>query len=215
MKYKIIKFFDDYTLSTIHSNLNYCQWVDGSKTFSNSKKAHNYKRNLETEIDNVVIFNALDNNKEFLDFTLAKYTNAVLISKTMPGGFYKPHFDLNMDNFSTTIFLNNPSDYSGGELCLLIDNKEEKFKLNAGYGVVYETGITHRVNTVSDGQRLACVFWTKSKIPDIEDIKKYRYYSMMKDRYEEKIYDNCYDFHYNLNAVFSRKCDAIMRKWSH
>lgn len=213
MQYQILKFFDEETLNNIHSELSTSIWESGTKTFSNSETANLYKKNLQTSINNQLIFNSLDTNEEFLDFTVAEKTSGLLISKTISGGFYKPHFDLITGHFSTTIFLNDPFDYDGGELCLLIDNEEKKFKLNSGYGIVYETGITHRVNEVTRGERLACVFWTKSAINDMEDLKKYRYYRMMQSRYEEKVYDTCYDFHYDLNSIFTRKCNEIMKRW--
>lgn len=213
MQYQILKFFDEETLNNIHSELSTSIWESGTKTFSNFETANLYKKNLQTSINNQLIFNSLDTNEEFLDFTVAEKTSGLLISKTISGGFYKPHFDLTTSHFSTTIFLNDPFDYDGGELCLLIDNEEKKFKLNPGHGIVYETGITHRVNEVTRGERLACVFWTRSFIRDMEDLKRYRYYRMMQSRYEEKIYDTCYDFHYDLNSIFTRKCNEIMKKW--
>jgi PKHD-type hydroxylase len=213
MRYKVIKFFDKKVLESIHAELASAIWKDGSVSFSDPSIANLYKKNFQTNISNEIIFQQLDANQEFLEFTIPEQTNGLFISKTMSGGFYRPHFDLMRGNFSVSIFLNDPSEYEGGELCLLIDNKEEKFKLKPGYGVVYETGITHRVNKVTSGQRLACVFWTTSFIHDINDLKKYRYYRMMRERYEEKLYDKCYDFHYDLNSLFTRKCDEIVRKW--
>jgi PKHD-type hydroxylase len=78
-----------------------------------------------------------------------------------------------MDNwqngdYSTTIFLSNPEDYIGGELCLYFGNDEEKkIKLDAGWAITYNTGILHRVNKVVSGLRYASVFWTKSSIRDV------------------------------------------------
>lgn len=214
MRYNVIKFFDVDVLKNIHSQLETAIWEDGSVSFSNPAQANLYKKNSQTNVANQIIFNALDSSKEFLDFTMPEESNGLFVSKTVSGGFYRPHFDLMKGNFSVSIFLNDPSEYTGGELCLLIDNREEKFKLKPGYGVVYETGITHRVNKVTSGERLVCVFWTRSSIRDMNDLKKYRYYNMMCERYEQKLYDNCYDFHWDLNSLFSRKCDEIIRRWS-
>lgn len=213
MKYKIIKFFDLDTLNEIHNRLNFSRWVDGCLTVDN-KTSLKYKNNLQTTIQNDIIFNSLDTNKTFLDFTLAKSTNKLLISKTMVGGFYKPHFD-SVDNgdFSVTIFLNNPREYKGGELCLFIDNEERKIKLKPGYGIVYETGIPHRVCDVTYGERIACVFWVKSIISDMKELYRYRYYLYMAQRYPEKLHENCYDFANDLNTIFVNKCNSILRKW--
>lgn len=215
MKYKKIKFFDLDTLNDIHNQLKSCQWVDGSVTlqtdFNTAKK---YKNNLQTTIQNTKIFNCLDINAEFLDFTMAKSTNKILISKTITGGFYKPHFDsVENGDYSVTVFLNDPNQYNGGELCLLVDNTETKIKLDPGWGVVYETGIPHRVCEVTEGERIVCVFWVKSIISDRKDLYKYRYYRDMAKKYPEKIHENCCDFSNDLNSIFANKCNLIMRKW--
>jgi len=147
-------------------------WIDGlSSTINMTKET---KNNLElsdlslTTPINDCIMNSLDNDKEFLDFTVPLSTNLNIISKTMEGGYYNPHKDkwYNGD-FSTTVFLNDPSEYDGGELCLYFGGEEEiKIKLDAGWGITYSTGIIHRVNKVKCGYRYVSVFWTKSLIKD-------------------------------------------------
>ena len=39
-----------------------------------------------------------------------------------------------VSHYSTTVFLNNPDEYDGGELSLYIDGKIS-FKLNAGHAI--------------------------------------------------------------------------------
>lgn len=117
---------------------------------------------------NSMIMNSLDSDKHFIDFTAAKQTTFNIISKTISGGYYNPHYDqwANGD-YSTTVFLNDPEDYVGGELCLYIGGEDEiKIKLKSGWGVTYPTGVLHRVNKVTTGTRYASVFWTKSLIDD-------------------------------------------------
>ena len=147
-------------------------WVDG--LVSNSEATKQVKNNLElhdtnsAQIINNRIMQSLDNDKQFLNFTIPTTTYLNIVSKTQSGGYYKPHKDnWSSGDYSTTVFLNSPEEYGGGELCLYLGGEEEiKIKLDAGWGITYSTGILHRVNKVSFGTRYASVFWTKSAIKD-------------------------------------------------
>lgn len=149
-------------------------WQDGLNTLIGSTKSHNTKNNLELSDINISqtinshIMFSLDNDKDFLDFTIPMSTNLNIVSKTQENGYYKPHKD-NWKNgdFSTTVFLNNSEEYEGGELCLYLGGEDEiKIKLDAGWGITYNTGILHRVNKVTKGIRYVSVFWTKTLIKD-------------------------------------------------
>jgi PKHD-type hydroxylase len=117
---------------------------------------------------NSMIMNSLDSDNYFINFTAAKETTFNIISKTISGGYYNPHYDQwKNGDYSTTVFLNDPEEYGGGELCLYVGGEDEiKIKLKSGWGVTYPTGVLHRVNRVTTGTRYASVFWTKSLIED-------------------------------------------------
>lgn len=146
-------------------------WIDGltSVTLKKTEIKKNYELSdieLAQKI-NTSIMSCLDQDEQFLCFTAAKETTLNIISKTLPGGYYNPHIDLWLNgDYSTTVFLNDPEEYDGGELCLLFGNEEQKFKLDAGWAITYPTGIIHRVNRVLSGIRYVSVFWTKSLIKD-------------------------------------------------
>lgn len=221
MKYLITRFLSDETLENIHRLLSLSEWEDGLKSvnFRNGLSLDDkyaVKNNLQTHLPNEIIFSEVDKCTDFLNFVLPITSTPPTISKTITGGYYRPHFD-HIDNghFSVTIFLNDPKNYDGGELCLFNNGKEEKIKLNAGYGVIYETGVTHCVNTVTRGERIVSVFWSKTRIPDMKELYKYRYYKSMAQRYElpNKPYLTCQDFVSNLNNHFTEKCNKIMRRW--
>ena len=87
------------------------------------------------------------------------------------GGFYDWHIDeLQINNvlthYSMTIFLNDPEDYEGGELVIIRDGKKEQYKLQAGKALIYSTGMPHRVNSITKGNRLVCISWFESLIKD-------------------------------------------------
>jgi len=221
MKYLVTKLLSDATVEHVHQLLQHSNWEDGlvsvnfRENVSDDDK-YRIKKNYQTTIPNDVLFPDIDICNDFLDFIVPKSTTPPLITKTPTGGYYKPHFDF-FDNghFSTTIFLNSPKDYDGGELCLLIDGEETKFKLDPGYGVVYETGTVHRVNTVTKGERIVCVLWSKTLIPDMNELYRYRYYKKMAARYPiiNDPCDTCQEFSDDMNIHFTEKAHKILRKW--
>lgn len=152
-------------------------WIDGLNSGGGIRSV---KNNLELsdfnllKIINDLIMKSLDLDSEFISFAVPKSTNLNIISKTTSGSYYNPHLDnWNNGDYSTTVFLNDPKDYQGGELCLLINGEEVMFKLDPGWGITYSTGIIHRVNRVVSGSRYVSVFWTESLIRD--DFIRYIY----------------------------------------
>jgi PKHD-type hydroxylase len=76
-----------------------------------------------------------------------------------PGGQYR-------SDVSTTVFLNDPDEYQGGELIIRASYGEQSVKLPAGHAVVYPSSSLHHINEVSSGQRLVAVTWTQSMLRD-------------------------------------------------
>ena len=143
------------------------KWEDGNNSVI--VKVENSKKVLETFDQNVfdIIMSDLDKDIEFNSIVVPKEINNVIISKIPEGGYYKCHLDSEFNgNYSTTIFLNDPEEYDGGELQLLIDGNIKNIKLKSGMGVTYETGIPHQVLPVTRGTRYAAIFWTTSIISD-------------------------------------------------
>ena len=65
---------------------------------------------------------------------------------------------------SCTVFLNEPNDYDGGELCIADTYGEQALKLPAGHMVMYPGTSLHQVKPVTHGHRLACFFWVESMV---------------------------------------------------
>jgi PKHD-type hydroxylase len=202
----------------------------------------NRKKNLELYDKGIservyrLIMSKLDNDLSFFNFTVPKTTNLNIISKTCSGGYYKPHIDY-WDNgdYSTTVFLNDPEEYEGGELCLLVNGEEKKFKLPAGGAVTYTTGTVHRVNTVISGVRYVSVFWTKTLIKDpfmryicgdlklvqelLDDkIKKNKNPKMSKlegigDRSSSIYYDDCITSYNDPKFIVDNLIENILRRY--
>ena len=157
-------------------NLNYIRklisakdvdWKDGSLTVINEILPQ--KKLFETFNQDVfdIIVSELDKDMEFHSIVVPNETNNLIISKITEGGYYRCHLDSEFNgNYSTTIFLSEPSEYVGGDLQLLIDGHLKNIKLKAGWGVTYATGIPHQVLDVTEGVRYAGVFWSSSIISD-------------------------------------------------
>jgi len=152
-------------------------WVDGSISYEGRD---NVKKNNQIRFGDQfanqklsdIVYNRMDTQKRFHDYTIASNSIQPVISRTGVGGYYRPHHDIaSLGDFSTTVFLND--DYEGGELCLWLNEREERIKLPAGGSVTYKTGIPHMVREVTEGNRDAVIFWTHSQLKDPFDIELY------------------------------------------
>lgn len=179
MQYYIRKIFNEDQLETIKKYLENVNqdhfWVNGANSLTRiDSTAYQMKSNSELIDENALslingmIMESLDRDKEFINFTVPEKTYLNIVSRMKEGDYYDTHSD-NWDNgnYSTTVFLNDPQEYEGGELCLYYGGDDEiKIKLDAGYAVTYSTGTFHRVNKVKSGTRYVSVFWTTSLIKD-------------------------------------------------
>jgi PKHD-type hydroxylase len=178
------KVYNKKQLKKVHSWIKDQEWKDGLKTlrWKSSHDAHWVKKNqeLKNPVPDDLIWPYVNASKKFMNFTSPSTSGSPICSRTSKGGYYKPHFDdIKNGQFSTTIFLSDPDEYEGGELVLWIDGKEVFFKPKAGRAVTYETGIGHRVNTVTKGERLAFVFWTFSNWNNLNTFHDWKYYNLL------------------------------------
>lgn len=148
-------------------------WLSGLKTvinLDNKKNKNNLEIDCNSDIRHQISNFVLD--KFYQDKTFSRYcipykSYPAIVSKTLSGGYYRPHEDSGLvGDYSTTLFISSPSEYEGGELSLYIDGEEKIFKLESGMSITYRTGIPHQVKTVVSGQRIVSVFWTHSRFRD-------------------------------------------------
>ena len=71
-------------------------------------------------------------------------------------------------DLALTIFLNDPSEYEGGELVIQTEYGDQNIKYAAGDAVLYPATTRHRVEKITHGKRLVAVSWVQSLIKDNE-----------------------------------------------
>ena len=190
-------------------------WKDGGHTVINNNQPR--KKVLETFNQDVfdIIWSDLDKERDFHSIVVPNITNNLIISKITEGGHYKCHFDNEYaGNYSTTIFLNEPDEYVGGDLQLLIDGHLKNFKLKAGWGITYLTGIPHQVLSVTKGVRYAGIFWSTSIISD--PFMRELYYGLtnikQKLASDDRVYSNLKEFSDDpINQIEMLKKNIIRR----
>lgn len=164
------KLLTEEEVEIIQSIISTSSWVSGK--LSGGTQADR-KNNMEVHAAatprfhkiSKIIFDALDVDNKFLRITKPKETTSPLISRTSVGECYKPHQDSYKNGvFSTTVYLNDPSEYDGGYLRLYNDGIVREFKPQKGFAVTYDTGHPHEVSEVTRGHRDVAILWTKSEL---------------------------------------------------
>ena len=165
-------------------------WVDGkagageqaAQVKNNEQLPHDCE--AATAIRNMVL-RGLDRSPLFFSATLPKRVFPPRVTRFGGGSnFYGNHVDGAVrfmpdtgqrvrTDISCTVFLSDPADYDGGELCItgsqsgqsgLTGQGQQAIKLPAGHLVLYPGTHVHQVKPVTRGHRLACFFWIESMV---------------------------------------------------
>lgn len=167
-------------LRQVREALRHAPWGDGRDSAGTQARA--VKNNLQLPHDceaaqtlRALVLRGLDRNPRFFSAVLPlkvftprinRYSgdsnaygnhidNAV---RVLPGG------DRVRTDVSCTVFLNDPTDYEGGELVIADTFGEQCVKMPAGHAVIYPGTSLHQVTPVTRGERLACFFWVQSLV---------------------------------------------------
>ena len=152
-------------------------WVDGKISNMGSQ----VKRNLQLSSQSVKykehsnkIIDLVQKDPFIENAIFPGKVHSILFSRTGGGMFYGPHLDTphvpsGRRDLSFTLFLNEKKDYEGGELILYIPPEKKTIKLNPGEMIIYPTKYYHEVTKVTEGERMVCVGWIESLIPNNED----------------------------------------------
>ena len=120
---------------------------------------------------------ALGGNDVFRAAVQPRAIRPFLFSRYGEGMEYGPHVDDAImgsetrarSDVSVTVFLNDPSEYEGGELVIELAGGEQAYKLPAGHAIAYPSTTLHRVAKVARGMRLVAVTWVQSLVRSAED----------------------------------------------
>ena len=168
-------------LSRAQALLAQAPWTDGRK--GAGELARQVKNNEQLDHDGdvarairAIVLGALDRNTTFFSAALPKKVFPPRLNRYAgDSNFYGNHIDgavryvpgsgerLRTD-VSCTLFLSDPADYDGGELCIADTYGEQAIKLPAGHMVLYPGTSLHQVRPVTRGERLACFFWCESLV---------------------------------------------------
>lgn len=166
-------------LNVVRSKLENAQFIDGK--LSAGKHAKRVKNNQEMSADertvaelNNIVMGSLVNNPVYQSATLPLRIATPFYARYGTGMAYGDHIDDPImglgDRYRTdvsiTVFLNEPSDYDGGELSINTSFGTQQVKLPAGDVVMYPSGSLHHVAEVTRGERLVAVTWLQSMIRD-------------------------------------------------
>ena len=211
-------------LKIIHSLLPKLEWEDGLLSLEGGDDEYRkeLKRNIVaakrssiTKAISEIIVNNLNKDTRFLNHTMALHTEEPMIVKMSVGSWYRAHQDCHTNgDYSTTLFLSEPDTYKGGELHLIDASLEVYHKLPAGDAVTYSTGTTHEVKEVTEGERIAAVFWTQSHIKDnnirsiLTDIRNAQL------MLEEKAFDDIKDAEQDPRFLLNKAVMQMMRIYS-
>ena len=171
---------DKQRLDFINNVLGKSNFVDG--TLSAGMAAKRVKNNEELATDeqqmqqlNNLVMGSLVQHEEFKAAAIPFRVAAPYYARYNKGMAYGDHVDDPImggegqqyrSDVSTTVFLNEPGDYEGGELVITTSFGEQKIKLSAGSAVVYPSSSLHHVAEVTKGTRLVAVTWAQSMIRD-------------------------------------------------
>lgn len=171
---------DQERLNFISQALEKATFVDG--TLSAGMAAKRVKNNEELSADdtlmqqlNNLVMGSLVQHDEFKAAALPFRVAAPYYARYSKGMTYGVHVDDPImgeagqqyrSDVSTTVFLNEPDAYEGGELIIQTSFGEQAIKLSAGSAVVYPSSSLHHVAEVTKGTRLVAVTWSQSMIRD-------------------------------------------------
>ncbi len=180
MLLKIPSVFNKPLLNNIVEMLGKVNYIDGKATAGDAAKRvkHNEESQLSAKqaqyLDQLVI-QTLAETPGFRNGALPHQVSQPVFARYTKGMSYGEHIDDPVmggvggrfrTDVAVTVFLSEPDSYSGGELVINTPFGEQQVKLPAGDIVVYPASSLHRVNEVTEGERLVAVCWLQSMVRD-------------------------------------------------
>ncbi len=129
---------------------------------------------LEAQQIGSIVMQAISQCREIQAAVMPKMILPPLISKYEENMSYGLHVDSPLmgsqytirTDVGMTLFLSDPQEYEGGELLVMTESGEKKYKLPAGDAIMYPTTRLHEVLPVTSGVRKAVITWIQSAVRD-------------------------------------------------
>ena len=148
------------------------EWIDGKTTAGSQAQAGKINEQvkqsspLRAEI-HTYVQKKMWAHPAIKSFCLPRKLHRFLISKTSPGGGYDSHVDnaymsSGRSDLSFTLCLSDHKQFNGGSLEVDTVMDSVELELQQGEIVIYPSTSMHRVNKVTEGERIACVGWIES-----------------------------------------------------
>lgn len=182
MLVKIPDLLNPTQIEAVCSVLRQGQFVDGK--LSAGKDARVHKSNQEFapgqesyDALNNVVMTELVKHPLYLQTAMPAKICAPIYARYTTGMQYGGHVDDPVmgpldaryrSDISITVFLNEPAEYEGGELCIDLPDGQSKIKLPAGHAVLYPSTCYHSISEVSSGERLVAISWVQSYIRRVD-----------------------------------------------
>ena len=163
----------------ILDNLIDAEWVDGSETAGSQARDGKINEQVRQSSQiraevHTIVQEAMWSHPAIKSFCLPRKLHRLLISKTKAGGGYDAHVDnaymsSGRSDLSFTLCLSDHMAFSGGTL--EVDTISDSVELSLGQGeiVIYPSTMMHRVNKVTNGERIVCIGWIESYLKNETD----------------------------------------------
>ena len=160
-----------------------------------------------------IVGEAIMRNGRFRSHVVPKHISSIIFSRHGEGMADGKHVDAPImhgarADMSFTVFLNEPSEYDGGELIIEQPQGYQAIKLAAGQLAAYPSTTFNQVTEVTRGVRLCAVGWVRSLIRDpaardlLADIS-----SVRKTLSEKGSYGNEID-------LIDKSFNNLVRRWA-
>lgn len=173
---------DAARLQEVQGLLRHADFLDGK--LSAGKEAQPVKHNQELSANSpqrrrldALVMSALVQHPQYQMAVLPLRVASAFYVRYQTGMGYGFHIDDPVmgpmsgryrSDVSTTIFLNEPEDYQGGELVIRNSFGEQALKAPAGSAVLYPSNTWHQVTPVTQGERLVAITWAQSLVKSAE-----------------------------------------------
>lgn len=178
---KIPRLLTPAALAEVRALISGAAWIDGRATAGHASAGVKRNRQLDERDPQAlkagaIIISALEAHETFISAALPARIVPPLFNLYADGETYGAHIDgairplpghaLIRTDLSATLFLSDPDDYDGGELCIRQGTDETRLRPEAGDMILYSAGTVHHVVPVTRGERIAAFFWVQSLVRD-------------------------------------------------